>query len=126
MGTDLTSVAEVRDSIATHGDRYLRRVYAPEELADARGDPQRLAARFAAKEAVLKVLRPGDDAVPWKEIRVRRHASGWTDLVLSGRAAERATAVGIEEWAVSLSHEGDLATAVVVATSCSTSPSGTP
>ena len=116
VGTDLTSVAEVRDAIAVHGERYLRRVYTPAERSDAQGDPRRLAARFAAKESVLKVLRPGDDAVPWNEIGVRRHPSGWTDLELSGRAAEHAEAAGIEEWAVSLSHEGDLASAVVVAT----------
>lgn len=116
VGIDLTSVPEVRDAIATHGERYLERIFTPGELADAQGDPRRLAARFAAKEAVLKVLRPGDDALPWKEISVRRHPDGWTDLVLSGRAAERARAAGVEEWAVSLTHEGDLASAVVVAT----------
>lgn len=123
MGTDLTSVPEVREAIATHGDRYLQRIYTPEELADAEGDPRRLAARFAAKEAVLKVLRPDDDSLPWNEIRVRRHPSGWTDLVLSGRVAARATEVGVLEWAVSLTHEGELAAAVVVATGPSGNPS---
>jgi holo-[acyl-carrier protein] synthase len=122
VGTDLTSVPEVREAIALHGDRYLQRIYTPEELADAQGDPQRLAARFAAKEATLKVLRPGDDPLPWNEIMVRRHPSGWTDLVLSGRAAERARAAGLDEWAVSLTHEGDLASAVVVATTRSPQP----
>lgn len=122
VGTDLTSVGEVRDAMATHGDRYLQRIFTPEELEDAQGDPQRLAARFAAKEAVLKVLRPDDDALPWKEIRVRRHPSGWTDLVLSGRVAERARAAGLGDWAVSLTHEGDLASAVVVATPTTTTP----
>lgn len=126
VGTDLTSVPEVREAVAVHGERYLARLYTPEERADAGNDPRRLAARFAAKEAVLKVLRPGDDPVPWKDIRVRRHASGWTDLVLSGRAAERARAAGLEDWAVSLSHEGDLASAVVVAMSCRPTPTGTP
>jgi holo-[acyl-carrier protein] synthase len=122
VGTDLTSVPEVRAAITAHGERYLRRIFAPEELHDAQGDPQRLAARFAAKEAVLKVLRPGDDPLPWNEIRVRRHPEGWTDLVLSGRAAERARTVGVEEWAVSLTHEGDLASAVVVATTRTVTP----
>ena len=125
MGTDLTSVAEVREAIAIHGDRYLQRIFAPEELEDAQGDPRRLAARFAAKEAVLKVLRPDDDALPWKDIRVRRHPSGWTDLVLSGRAAQRAQMAGVDEWAVSLTHEGDLASAVVVASTGSPSAEAT-
>ena len=116
VGTDLTSVDEVREAVAAQGERYLRRVYAPEELADAHGDPRRLAARFAAKEAVIKVLRPGDEALPWNEIRVRRHPTGWTDLVLTGRAAAKADAAGLTDWAVSLTHEGDLAAATVVAT----------
>ena len=125
VGIDLTSVPEVREAISAHGDRYLTRIYTPEELEDTERDPRRLAARFAAKEAVLKVLRPSDDPLPWKEIRVRRHHTGWTDLVLSGRAAERARSAGVEEWAVSLSHEGDLACAVVVATISSSMPPGT-
>lgn len=116
VGTDLTSVSEVREAVAAHGERYLRRVYAPEELIDTGGDPHRLAARFAAKEAVLKVLRPGDEALPWNEIRVRRHETGWTDLVLTGRVAAKADAAGLTDWAVSLTHEGDLAAATVVAT----------
>lgn len=116
VGTDLTSVPEVREAIAAYGDRYLSRIYTPEERADTRDDPAGLAARFAAKEAVVKVLRPGDDAVPWNDIRVRRHPAGWTDLVLRGRAAERAREAGLDDWAVSLTHEGDLASAVVIAT----------
>lgn len=116
VGTDLVSVSEVRESIAASGDRYLRRIYAAEELADTGGDPRRLAARFAAKEAVLKVLRPADEALPWNEIRVRRHPSGWTDLVLRGRVARSADEAGLTDWAVSLTHEGDLAAATVVAT----------
>ena len=116
VGTDLISVTEVRDAIAVHGERYLRRVYTPQERADTRDDPARLAARFAAKEAVVKVLRPDDDAIPWDHIQVRRRPGGWTDLVLHGRAAARAGEAGLIDWAVSLSHDGDLATAVAVAT----------
>ena len=116
VGTDLISVPEVREAIAAQGDRYLSRIFTPEERADTGDDPARLAARFAAKEAVVKVLRPGDDAVPWNDIRVRRHPGGWTDLVLRGRAAERAREACLDDWAVSLTHEGDLASAVVIAT----------
>lgn len=126
IGIDLVSVQQIRDAITDHGDRYLLRIYNSEEIVDAQGDPRRLAARFAAKEAVLKVLRPDDDPLPWKDIRVRRHASGWTDLVLSGRAAERARSCGLDEWAVSLTHEGDLASAVVVASAKTPDPTDVP
>jgi len=125
VGIDLVSVESVRDSISAHGERYLKRVYTERELRDcgtADGvDPERLAARFAAKEAALKVLRPDDEGIPWHTIEVRRHPTGWVDLELSGPAAALATQAGVTELALSIAHEGGFATAVVIA-SC---PSGT-
>lgn len=122
VGVDLASVPDVRTALERHGERYLRRLFTLEEQADAAGDPRRLAARFAAKEAVLKVLRPGDDAVPWNHIGLRRQPAGWTELELTGRAAARADAAGLRDWAVSITHEGDLACAVVVATTTGSGP----
>lgn len=116
VGIDLASVSEVRDAVAAHGDRYLQRVYTPQELQDCAGDPARLAGRFAAKEAAIKVLRPGaGTALPWHEIEVLRHPEGWTELRLDGAAASRARTEGLSDWSVSLSHEGDTACAVVLA-----------
>ena len=92
VGIDLVSVESVRESIDEHGDRYLKRIYNESELSDCH-TPQgivaeRLAARFAAKEATLKVLRPVDEAIPWRTIEVVRHGAGWVEVELSGRAAE--------------------------------------
>jgi holo-[acyl-carrier protein] synthase len=119
VGTDLVSVESVRSSIDTHEARYLERVYTERELSDCRTgagvDPERLAARFAAKEAALKVLRPGDEAVPWRSIEVRREPSGWVELELTGAAAALALDAGVSELALSISHEGEFASAVVVA-----------
>jgi len=116
VGIDLTSVSDVREAVATHGDRYLQRVYTPRELRDCDGDPARLAGRFAAKEAVIKVLRPrADTALPWSDIEVVRHAEGWAELRLAGFAAQRAEHEGLAAFSVSLSHEGDTACAVVLA-----------
>lgn len=115
VGIDLTSVDDVRAAIEAHGDRYLQRVYAPGELADCGGDPARLAARFAAKEAAVKVLRPTEHPLPWISICVRRHSTGYPELVLMGLAARQAAAEGLTELALSLTHEGDHAAAVVVA-----------
>jgi holo-[acyl-carrier protein] synthase len=120
VGIDLVRVPEVGDALDAHGDRYLDRVYTAREVADCRsGDgavaPHRLAARFAAKEAALKVLRPAADrAVPWRAIEVRRAPAGFTELSLTGPAAEQARDQGVGELAVSLTHEGDYASAVVV------------
>jgi holo-[acyl-carrier protein] synthase len=119
VGTDLVSVDTVRGSIETHAEHYLERVYTPRELRDCRTpqgiDPERLAARFAAKEATLKVLRPRDEGIPWNSIEVRRDPSGWVELELSGVAAKLATDAGVTELSLSITHEGGFAAAVVVA-----------
>jgi holo-[acyl-carrier protein] synthase len=119
IGIDLVSVEGVRESIREHGDRYLRRIYTDTELADCSSAdgvaPERLAARFAAKEATLKVLCPQDEAVPWKLMRIVRHGAGSVEVELSGRAAHLASEAGLHNFAVSITHEGGFASAVVVA-----------
>jgi holo-[acyl-carrier protein] synthase len=126
VGIDLLAVERVRESLAAHADRYLGRVYTEREIADCRTpggiDPQRLAARFAAKEAAVKVLRPARNAaVPWRCIEVCRHDSGAVDLRLTGEAAALAGAAGLGPLALSITHEDGHAGAVVVA--CTSNPS---
>ena len=120
VGLDLVAVASVEDSLrAAHGDRYLERLFTEREVADCRTaagiDPERLAARFAAKEATFKVLPAADPGVPWRDVEVRREASGRVHLELRGRAAELATEATIVDLSLSLTHEGGFAAAVVVA-----------
>jgi holo-[acyl-carrier protein] synthase len=120
VGADLTCVSDVAASVARFGDRYLRRLFTEHELASSTGAPEvaaaKLAARFAAKEATIKVLRPAGAQPDWRSIEVRRDASGACHLHLTGTAAAMAEAAGITGLAVSLTHERDLAAAVVVAT----------
>ncbi len=115
----MVSIDTVRGSIRTHGEHYLERIYTQCELEDCRTsqgiDPERLAARFAAKEATLKVLRPRDEGIPWNSIEVRRDQGGWVELELSGPAAALATAAGLTELSLSITHEGEFAAAIVVA-----------
>jgi holo-[acyl-carrier protein] synthase len=119
VGTDLVSVETVRDSIDTHAEHYLERVYTEQEVEDCRTsgglDAERLAGRFAAKDATLKVLRPREQGIPWNAIEVRRDPSGWVELELSGPAAALAAEAGLTDLSLSIAHEGDFATAVVVA-----------
>ena len=119
VGVDLTSVGDVRDSLAQQGDRYLKRLFTDHEVASCQGASgpvaESLAARFAAKEAVLKVLRPTGSRPEWRDIEVFRHPSGACDIVLRGGASTLAEAQGIEQLSVSLSHEAGMAVAVVVA-----------
>jgi len=114
LGLDLVAVEQVAAALATHGDRYLRRVYTPREVADCAGDATRLAARFAAKEATRKTLGIRDEGVGWSSVEVRLDGGAPT-IVLSGRAAELARDAGLSDFAVSLTHEAGLAAAVVLA-----------
>jgi len=118
LGVDLVQVSRVRESIATFGDKYLRRVYTEGEIAyatagDPEATPSRLAARFAAKEATIKALDLSEAGVGWREIEVVRSPSGAPSLLLHGAAR---AAQGDRDLEVSLSHEGDYATAVVLST----------
>jgi phosphopantetheine--protein transferase-like protein len=120
VGIDLVSVETILASIARDGDRYLDRVYTPGELADcstgAAVNPKQLAARFAAKEATIKVLRPDrDEAVPWRDIEVRRDPAGVVGLTLHKRAATLAERSGVVGLSVSLTFEREFASAFVIA-----------
>jgi holo-[acyl-carrier protein] synthase len=119
VGIDLVSVQSVRDSISAHGAHYLERVYTEQEVRDcstADGiDAERLAARFAAKEAALKALRPEQEGILLRSIEVKRDASGRVELSLSGAAADLAAKDGLVALALSIAHEGGFACAVVVA-----------
>jgi holo-[acyl-carrier protein] synthase len=119
LGMDIQEIDEVRSSIETFGDRYVRRIYTDYEINDcctsAMDAAPLLASRFAAKEAVFKVLNDGD--VTWREIEVRRLESGHPEIILHGGAAEVATRRGITTISLSLSQSGRAAAAVVIAES---------
>ncbi len=126
VGVDLTSTTAVRRAIDAFGDDFLRRVFTPGELAECKKavDPApRLAARFAAKEAAFKALRVEGTQPAWTSVEVLREPEGWCRLRISGRAAGIAEQRGIGELLVSLTHEDEIAAAVVVATASGQDPS---
>ena len=120
VGIDIVAVSTVADSLrGAHRDHYLERVYTEREVDDCRGssgrvEPERLAARFAAKEAAIKALPGAGEEVSLTQIEVVRDPSGNVSLELSGRAAELFAQSGSAEIALSLTHEGDFAAATVV------------
>jgi holo-[acyl-carrier protein] synthase len=120
-GLDLVDVDAVASCLIRHGARYTGRLFTDAEVADCPGPPQvaarGLAARFAAKEAVIKVLAPAQDPPRWRDIEVVRSSNGGCRLSLSGRAQALSVGAGIETWSASLTHEGHMAAAVVLATS---------
>jgi phosphopantetheine--protein transferase-like protein len=120
VGVDLVAVRDVAEAIAHFGTRYTGRLFTEHELATSAGPrpAESLAARFAAKEAVVKVLAPSGASPNWRDMEVRRRPNGACRMHLHGRAAALARARGIGPMSVSLCHEAGLAVAVVVAMRC--------
>ena len=119
-GVDLVKIARVERVLARYGERFLNRVFTANEIRYCRGRLPELAARFAAKEAVSKALGVGmrimaSDGIHWQDVEVIGDRRGKPTVRLFGRAAEHAEALGLNEWAVSLSHTREHAIAFVVA-----------
>jgi holo-[acyl-carrier protein] synthase len=118
VGVDLIEVVRIQASIARYGNRFLSRIFTDTELAHCQGQAHQLAARFAAKEAVSKALGVGiqhADGVGWHEMEIVADARGKPIVRLTGRAEQRARAIGLHELALSLSHTREHAIAMVVA-----------
>ena len=120
LGTDLIEIARIEESLERHGERFLHKIFTQGEIAyclqKKKSSAESFAARFAAKEAGAKALGTGiSRGVSWKELEVRREIGERPTLHLSGRAAERATHMGVRTLSLSLTHSRDVAMAVVVA-----------
>ena len=107
-GVDLVDCRRLAEAIDRHGRRFLERVYTPHELAYCQGkkrELEHLAGRFAAKEAVLKVLGTGwREGIAWTDVEVRNDPAGRPEIVLHGRCAEIAGQQGLARILVSISH----------------------
>ncbi|MEQ8318369.1 MAG: holo-ACP synthase [Phycisphaerales bacterium] len=118
-GVDLTEVSRIKRSVERFDERFLERVFTEAEREYAGKGPrrfERLAARFAAKEAVFKALGTGwAEGAGWTNIEVAREASGKPTLVLHGKAQEMARAMGVKWWHLSLTHTKTTAMASVIA-----------
>jgi holo-[acyl-carrier protein] synthase len=114
IGVDIIEIERVRQALERFGDRFLRRVYTREEAAFCRGRAHELAARFAAKEAVMKALGTGARGVAWREIEVLPNRRGKPMVYLYGRAKERAKRIGLKGLDVSMSHSREYSVAMVV------------
>ena len=89
VGVDIIEIERIAAALARHGERFLRRVYTKLEVAACRGRVNELAARFSAKEAVMKALGTGARGVAWREIEVLPNHRGKPLVYLHGRALER-------------------------------------
>jgi len=114
-GVDLIEIDRIARAEARHGERFRRRFFTEQELSYCQGRHDRMAGRFAAKEAVAKALGTGIGDVSWKEIEVICDSRGRPYLLLHDEAAALADSLGLKEWSISLSNTGTHAIALVVA-----------
>lgn len=107
-GVDLVDCNRLATAIERHGERFLSRIYTPNELAYCRGkkrETEHLAGRFAAKEAVLKVLGTGwKDGIAWTDIEIVNKPSGQPVVRLSGQCRLIADQQGLASILISISH----------------------
>lgn len=107
----------IANGIERLGERFLNRFFTPGERQDCGGKAYRLAARFAAKEAVAKALGSGIGDIRWVDIEIRTSTKRRPQLTLHGNADKLAKEMGLTEWDISLSHSETLAIAIAVAKS---------
>ena len=112
LGIDIIKVERIRASLARFGDRFSRRVLTDAERRYVRDRPETFAGRWAAKEAVSKVLGLGVRGIGWRDIEVVRLPTGQPSVLLHGRAAARAEQLGMGRIALSITHESDYAVAI--------------
>lgn len=119
-GIDLVETARIAEMVERHGDHFLDRCFTAAERQYAESSVKRrdehLAARFAAKEAVLKALGTGwRNGIAWTDVEVVRQPSGQPTVRLNGEAARIAAEMGIARWMLSLSHTDTHAMASAIA-----------
>jgi holo-[acyl-carrier protein] synthase len=116
VGIDVVPIARFAEALS-RTPTLAARLFTEGELMTEAGLPrsaESLAARFAAKEALAKALGAGG-GMAWTDAEVRTDGDGRPSLTVQGTVAERASALGVTRWHVSLSHDGGIASATVIA-----------
>ncbi len=112
IGIDIIEIARLEKAIARRGEGFLRRVYTDSELRLYRKKPSSLAARFAAKEAVIKALGKPTTGARLRDIEILSDANGKPLVNLYGKAQSQAQGLGLDKFAISLSHSREYAIAL--------------
>jgi holo-[acyl-carrier protein] synthase len=115
IGIDLVDIDRIVAVLGRFPDRFRHRVLTERERRYVGRRVERIAGRWAAKEAISKVLGLGVRGVGWREIEILPNPAGAPQVFLHGRAARRATSMALEDVTVSISHERRMAVAVAVA-----------
>lgn len=115
IGVDLIDIDRIVAVLDRFPDRFRSRVLTEPEQRYCGRKVERIAGRWAAKEAISKVLGLGVRGVGWREIEILPNRAGAPQVILHARAARRAASMGLDEVTVSISHERRMAVAVAVA-----------
>jgi len=115
VGVDMIEVDRIERSLERHGPNFLDRIFTAQEQAYCNGQINRLAARFAIKEAVSKALGTGIGDVAWKDIEIVNDERGRPQLILHDGASNLAAEKGLLNWSISMSHTDRHAIGMVVA-----------
>ena len=113
VGVDIIEIERIAQAVERWGHRFLGRIYTSGELQYCRGRSPQLAARFAAKEAMMKALGTGRHGVDWQDIEVVRPPGRAPTIRLQGRALRVAQRLVVGHTALSISHSRDYAVAFV-------------
>ena len=118
-GIDLVDCPRIEQMIQRHGERFIKRVFTDAEQSYARAnknDVEKLAGRFAAKEAILKLMGTGwRGRIAWTDIEVVNNAAGQPEVTLSGEVKKIAEKLSIKHISVSITHTANFAIASAVA-----------
>jgi len=112
LGIDIIKVERIQGTLDRFGERFTKRVLTVAEQRYVRGRAETFAGRWAAKEAVSKVLGLGVRGIGWRDIEIERLPTGQPAVRLHGRAAARSEQLGMDRIAVSITHESDYAVAI--------------
>lgn len=118
-GIDLVDCPRIEDMVKRHGERFIKRVFTPAEQAYAKANKneiEKLAGRFAAKEAVLKLMGTGwRGKIAWTDIEVVNNSAGQPEVTLDGEVKKIAERLGITHVSISITHTANFAIASAVA-----------
>jgi holo-[acyl-carrier protein] synthase len=114
VGADIVEIHRIEQAIRSWQDSFLRRIYTEAELQSCQNRTSSLAARFAAKEAVMKALGTGANGVGWQDIEILSDSQGAPVVRLHHRAERKAEEKGIAKFSVTMSHCKEYAVAFVI------------
>mgnify|MGYP001457566046 FL=1 len=113
VGIDIIEIKRIQNVKSKYPDRFLKKIFTENEIIYCRNRSPQLAARFAAKEAMMKALGTGIRGVSWKDVEVIRYRGQAPQIKLSGRGEKVGERIGLKNASLSISHSREYAVACV-------------